>query len=227
MNNHSIKKMALKLRNGGYSYNLISQKLGIAKSTLSCWFKDKPFNPNKVVLKRIKLGPFRSGKIRHDNKLNNIIEIKKAAKIELGEISQRDLWILGIGLYIGEGSKSYEDVRIINSNPEIIKLAVHWFKKICKIDNKNFTLTIHLYPDNNINQCLKYWSNLTSIPLNQFRKSQIDKRENKSWKKKSKLPYGTAHLSVISKGNPEFGVKLHRKIIGWIEGSFEQLSMRV
>lgn len=222
MKNHdTIKKEAFKLRNSGHSYNLISQKLGVAKGTLSFWFKDKPFVPNKTVLKRIKLGPFISGKIRHERKLNSINEIKKAAKIELGKISERDLWILGIGLYIGEGSKTYEDVRIVNSNPEIIKLAVHWFKTICKINNKNLALTIHLYPDSNIDKALKYWSDLTSVPLNQFRKSQIDKRENKSWKKRNKLPYGTADLSVKSQGNPEFGVKLHRKIIGWIEGVLE------
>ncbi|MFA6304583.1 MAG: hypothetical protein WCV73_04130 [Patescibacteria group bacterium] len=222
-NHYTIKENALKLRGQGYSYNLISQKLGVAKGTLSYWFKDVPYTANKAVLKRIKLGPFISGRIRHERKLSSIEEITKAAKTELGVISERDLWMLGIGLYIGEGSKSYEDVRIMNSNPEIIKLAVHWFKKICKVGDKNLILTLHLYPDNNLRQSMKYWSNLTGIPLNQFRKSQIDTRVNKSWKKKNKLPYGTANVSVKTYGNPEFGVKLHRRIVGWIDGIFKTI----
>ena len=53
---------AIKLRKKGHSYNLISLKLNISKSTLSYWLKEVPYTPNKEVLKRIKLGPYVSGK---------------------------------------------------------------------------------------------------------------------------------------------------------------------
>lgn len=213
----NFKEKALKLRNQGDSYNLISDKLGISKSTLSGWFKDIPYIPNEKVLKRIKMGPHISGRMRHKIKVDSILKARSIAKIELGKLSKRDLWMAGLGLYLGEGSKIYEHIRVINSDPKIIGLAIKWFKEICGLEAKNITIAIHLYPDNNIKTCLDFWRKSTRLPREQFRKTQIDKRVDKSNKKKRKLPYGTAHLSIVSNGNPECGVFLHRKIMGWID----------
>lgn len=216
------KEKAFALRKKGYSYNMISDQLGINKSTLSCWFKDLPFVPNELVVERIKRGPFKSGQIRHNQRVNDIIKIKKEAKQELGKISRRDLWMVGVGLYIGEGTKAYETVQIINSNPEIIKLSIGWLIDICGVKKENITLAMHLYPDNNEEKCRKYWSKITNLPSKQFRKTQVDRRMNKTNNKKKKLPYGTTLVSVVSDGNPDFGVKLHRRIMGWIESILAQ-----
>lgn len=217
------KEKAIKLREKGYSYSMISEKLEVGKSTLSCWFKNMPFTPNKYVIERIKRGPFKSGQIKHNQRVKDIERIKKLAREELGAITKRDLWVLGLGLYIGEGSKAYETTQIINSNPNIIKLAIKWLKDICGVNNENITVTMHLYPDNNEKECANYWEKITNIPLKQFRKTQIDRRVNKSNNKKRKLPYGTVLVSVVSNGNPDFGVNLHRKIMGWIENCFIQV----
>jgi len=216
------KEKAIKLRKKGYSYNMISEKLEISKSTLGCWFKEMPFTPNKYVIERIKKGPFKSGQIKHNQRVENIAEIKRLAREELGTITKRDLWILGLGLYIGEGSKAYETVQIINSDPGIIKLAIKWFKDICGLTDDHITIVMHLYPDNDERKCIDYWRKITRLPAKQFRKTQIDKRINKSNNKKRKLPYGTVLLSIISNGNPNFGVNLHRRIIGWIENCLNQ-----
>ncbi|PIR73820.1 MAG: hypothetical protein COU40_00635 [Candidatus Moranbacteria bacterium CG10_big_fil_rev_8_21_14_0_10_35_21] len=217
------KEEATKLRKNGYSYGMITEKLQISKSTLSCWFKDIPFVPNEKVIERIKKGPFKSGRIKHNLRVESTSKIKALAREELGKISDRDLWMLGIGLYIGEGSKAYEIIRVVNSDPEVIKLAMKWFKNSCGLNNGNITLAVHLYPDNNVKKSLDFWSKTTGIALKQFRKTQIDKRIGKSWKKQRKLPYGTAHITINSNGNSEFGVKLHRRIMGWIEGSLGQI----
>lgn len=217
------RKKAVKLREKGYSYNMISEKLKISKSTLSCWFKESPFTPNEQVIERIKNGPFKSGQIRHNQRIENIKKIKLSAEKELGVIAKRDLWMIGIGLYIGEGSKSFETAQISNSDANIIKLAIKWFKDICGLKDDCITITMHLYPDNNEKECANYWRKVTGLPSKQFRKTQIDERINKSDYKKRKLPYGTVRLSVISNGNPDFGVNLHRKIMGWIEGAFKQI----
>jgi hypothetical protein len=219
------KEKAIILRKKGYSYNMISDELDICKSTLSCWFKEMPFTPNQLVIERIKKGPFKSGQIRHNQRVQDIIRIKKFAKDELGNISERDLWMIGVGLYIGEGSKSFETAQVSNSDPDIVKLAVKWFKDICGLENDHITIVMNLYPDNDEKKCFNYWRRITGLPAKQFRKTQIDKRTNKSSYKKRKLPYGTVRLSIISNGNPNFGVNLHRRIMGWIESSLDQISI--
>lgn len=210
------------MRDGGYSYNMISQMLGIGKSTLSNWFKDRPFTPNKAVLKRIQYGPIKSAEKKHNLKVKEIIELRKAGARELGKLNKRDLWLLGLGLYIGEGTKSHEIIRVINSNPDVVKLAIKWFKDTCGVTNNNITISIHLYPDNNIKKCLEYWGKITGLPVLNFRKTQVDYRKNKLSQKHGKLPYGTAHITIIGRGDPEKGVKLHRRISGWIAGALSQ-----
>lgn len=230
MKSLSIHQKAVELRKKGYSYNMISQKLGLAKSTLSDWLKEIPYTPNKEVLKRIKTGPIKSGEARHNKKLAEILKTKQLAKRELGKLSKRDLWLLGIGLYWGEGQKSCnEGIGIMNSNPELIKTMIKWFKEICGLSTENFSITVHAYPDTNIKKTINYWSKITDIPKSQFKKPQIDRRTNKLRIKKGKLPYGTVKFRIKSNGKKEFGVFLFRKIIGWIEASLKQINknMRV
>ncbi|TSA57572.1 helix-turn-helix domain-containing protein [bacterium] len=219
----SLKEKAINYRKRGYSYGMISEKLGLSKSTLSNWLKEIPYKPGKEALKRIKLAPIKSAQIAHNRKVANIVAIKKLAKKELGKLTNRDLWLLGIGLYLGEGSKLYERITVINSDPEIIKLAIKWFREICGLKNENLSIAIHTYPDNNIKDTINYWSKVTRIPKKQFEKTQVDRRINKSEKKKRKLPYGTAHLYIRSRGEKEFGKSLHRRIMGWIDATLNQI----
>jgi len=223
MNRNSLRAKAQKMRDSGYSYNMISKDLGIAKSTLSNWFKDKPFVPNKEVLTRIQYGPIKSAEKKHNRRVQEIKELRKYGSDEIGMLSKRDLWMLGLGLYMGEGSKAHETIRIINSDPLIIKLAVKWFKEIGGLSDENITISVHLYPDNDIKKCLKFWKLTTNLPHSSFRKTQIDNRINKSILKRGKLPYGTAHLTIISKGDPEKGVRLYRRLSGWFSGALLQI----
>ncbi|MEI8343923.1 MAG: hypothetical protein WCF93_03175 [Candidatus Moraniibacteriota bacterium] len=56
------KQQAISLRKKGFSYNLITDKIGTLKSALSAWLKDVPFLPNKEVKKTYQSWPT---KIRH------------------------------------------------------------------------------------------------------------------------------------------------------------------
>lgn len=220
---NAIRLEAQKLRDSGYSYNMINAKLQVAKSTLSNWFKDRPFTPNKKVVARIKYGPIRSGANKHNRKVEEIRKLLKEGAGEVGKVSRRDLWLLGLGLYIGEGAKTNESVRIINSNPDVIKLSMKWFREICGLSDENITVMMHLYPDNDIEECLRFWRKVTSLSRASFRKTQIDRRGNKSILRKNKLPYGTVHLTVVGAGDPEKGVRLFRRINGWMSGAISSV----
>jgi transcriptional regulator with XRE-family HTH domain len=212
-----LKQSAIDLRKKGYSYALIHDRIGVSKSTLSNWLTDLPFEPNEEVLKRVRNARLHLMREVQQKKFETWKKIKDEAFTEINDISERDLFMLGLGLYMGEGSKGFGVVRVINANPEIIKLAIVWFSQICKVPQENFTLAIHLYPDNNIQKTLKFWEKETGIPLNNFGKTQIDRRLNKSQTKKRKLPYGTAHLQVKTNGNPKYGVQLFRRILAWMD----------
>jgi transcriptional regulator with XRE-family HTH domain len=217
MKKNSHYKQAVILRKKGWSYNVIINRLGVSKSTLSNWLSDVPFVPNAATLKRIKNGPAKSAERRRKQKKDNIRTLHKAASEELGMISQRDLWMMGIGLYIGEGSKKFEEVRIVNSNSQVIRLMVIWLTQVCKVPKRNLQLRLYAYPDTDIKKAIKFWLHITGLPSESFAKVQIDERKNKKAKKWKQLPNGTLHIIVRSWGNKSLGVTLHRRISGWIE----------
>ncbi|MEK7061179.1 MAG: hypothetical protein AAB954_00790 [Patescibacteria group bacterium] len=219
-----IKAFAIELRKKGYSYTLINKKTMVPKGTLSGWLKDIKYFPNSIVLNRIKNAQFKSAKVLNRNKLNRIMAAQKFASKELGKISKRDLLMVGIGLYIGEGSK-YKNgiVSVVNSDPNVIKLAEKWFIDSCGLTKNNFTLTLHLYPDNDVVKSTHFWSKTTGIPIKQFRKTYIDRRLNKTMFSKNKLSYGTATLCIRSNRETENGVYLFRRILAWIKGIERQV----
>ncbi len=219
-----LKQNAIKLRKAGYSYSMIRKELNVAKSTLSNWLTSIPFIPNAEVLKRVGESRLKSALYKQRIKFENIARMRREAAKEVGRLSLRDLFMLGIGLYLGEGSKSQEEVRIVNADPIIIKLCIRWLKEFGGVRREHLRVAVHGYPDHDINELVNFWSKELHIPTKQFIKTQIDTRPNKSTLKRRKLSYGTAHVYVRGGGTLLWGVKnLHRKIMGWIETATKQI----
>ncbi|PCI30267.1 hypothetical protein COB55_00610 [Candidatus Wolfebacteria bacterium] len=221
--NKTTRNKVLSMRKEGYSYTDISKVTGVARGTLSDWLCDMEYTPNKEVVKRIGKARVMAAEAQRQKKLSSLQEAERRARVDIGNLSERDLFLLGIGVYIGEGAKSQDSIRVINANPEVINLAIRWLKNSCGLSTKNLKLAIHIYPDNNMQTCLQFWAQSTGIPKSQFGKTQIDKRKKKNIKR-GKLPFGTAHLLVKSCGNPDFGVTLSRRIHGWMKTVYSQVN---
>ncbi|MFA6273614.1 MAG: helix-turn-helix domain-containing protein [Candidatus Paceibacterota bacterium] len=210
------KIQAIALRKEGYSYSYISEKLSVRKSTLSDWLHDISFKPNKYTIEKIGKAHLASGNHKHQIKIKSLEKAEEQANKNIKNISKRDLTMLGLGIYIGEGGKTNGLVRIINSDPKVIKLMIQWLKVSFGVEIKQIKIRLYIYPDNKEKDCIKYWSKQTKVPATQFFKSIVDHRTNKKLSKKGKLPYGTAHISVKSFGNKKHGIYLHRLIMAWI-----------
>jgi len=224
MHKASVREKAFQLRHAGYSYSYIASKTGLSKSTLSDWLAAVPYSANKHTLDTIGKARATSGEAKTQVKQSSLFKARQEAENDIGILSKRDLFMFGIGLYLGEGSKTANVVRVVNSDVSVIRLAIAWFKSLGVLRGQ-FGITLHLYPDSNVQKCLQFWSETTTIPLGQFAKPQIDRRKNKKANRAGKLPYGTAHLSVRSGGRKEFGVFFSRKILGWINSAMRKAIM--
>ncbi len=211
------KLKAIKLRKMGHSYNYIAGVANVSKSTLSDWLGRIPYTPNQETIERIGKARAASGAAKSKIKRESILLATREAYRELGEVSHRDLFMLGLGLYIGEGSKTAEITRFVNSDPPVMNLMIRWFTKALGLPKRNLRIRLHLYPDCNEGQSLQFWSKVTTIPIRQFQKTSFDRRVDKKVAKSGKLLHGTAHLSVNSLGQKRFGVFLFRKIVAWSE----------
>ena len=135
-------------------------------------------------------------------------------------LSERDVCMLGLGLYIGEGGKTEGITRIINSDPRVIKMVLRWFEIQFGIQKSNLKVRIHMYPDTHKEKAVEYWSKMLSIDRVYFSKSIVDTRTNKKVSHVGKLPYGTAHVTIKSLGDKKLGVNMHRYIMALIDRVF-------
>ncbi|MFO0971214.1 MAG: hypothetical protein U0520_02580 [Candidatus Saccharimonadales bacterium] len=210
------KADAIALRDAGYSYSIISKRLNIAKSTLSSWFRDRPFTPNEETLASARSGRLSYGLLKKQQREDETKRLIEKGREEVGTILKRDLWMAGLGLWLGEGAKTNEQLRLANSDPRIIQLWMRWLREVCDLNDQNITVRMHLYSDSDQSECQDFWSSVTGLGERSFRKTQIDTRLQKVKGKKGNLPYGTLHVSVVGNGNPDFGVRLFRKMNGWL-----------
>ena|SRR3989344_252714 len=217
MSRFADKLRAIELRENGHSYNYISGVLKISKSTLSDWLAHIPYEPNEETIERIGRARAASGAVKTKMRQASILAAAVESRRELGKVSRRDLFMLGLGLYIGEGSKTAEITRFVNSDPAVINIMIRWFTEALGLPKRNLRIRIHLYPDCDEDSSLQYWSKVTTIPLSQFQKTSFDRRTDKKAMKSGKLLHGTAHLSLKSFGEKRFGVFLFRKIVAWSE----------
>ena len=214
------------MRLAGYSYSYIASQTGLSKGTLSGWLARVPYTPNSETVRAIGKARAASGEKIAKKKLETFVVARQEAVEEIGAVSRRDLFMFGLGIYLGEGGKAQEQIRLVNSDPRVIRFAIAWFRSF-GLDTKNFVIKLHLYPDSDVEKCIEYWGEVAGIPEQQFLKTQIDWRKGKKTYKLGKLPYGTAHLGIRCLGDKKFGVFFSRKILAWIEEMAKKVETRV
>ena len=209
------KMVAIEMRKAGHSYNYIAPRAGVSKSTVGIWVANIPYVPNAETIARIGKARAASGAEKNRIKRESFQRAREEAQDDIQQVSTRDLFMLGLGLYIGEGTKSTQDMRFVNANPFVINLIIRWFIEALGLSKEHLRVRLHLYPDSDEEASIAFWAQVTGIPVSQFFKSVVDVRQSKRVKKAGKLPYGTAHLSIKSLGDKRFGVFLARKIMAW------------
>src|SRR5438067_3463226 len=109
-----LKDKAIFLRKAGYSYSHIQKEIVVSKSTLCLWLSDIPYKPNAEMLLKLDKARLASAQAKKNLKDKSFLEASIEAGKEVGLLSNRDLFMLGLGVYIGEGTKTHDIIRVIN-----------------------------------------------------------------------------------------------------------------
>ncbi len=216
----SRKDIAIELRKKGYSYSHIQRVTGYSVSTLSYHLSHIPYVPNKETVASIGNALAKSAEVKSQKKVNALLDAKRQAQKDVGILTSRDIFMLGLGIYIGEGSKTQSHVRLVNADPKVLRLYVRWLRML-GLRSENLSVRIHLYPDTPIQEAESYWCKQLGVPLAQFQSPSIDRRVGKDRKRSATHTYGTAHVTVRANGNKSFGVALSRRIGAWMEEVLE------
>ncbi len=216
------KEEAIKLRKKGFSYREILKKVPVAKSTLSLWLRSVGLakkQKQRLTEKRI-LGQQKGARIRREQRIQLTKEIKERAIKEIGRISNRDLWLIGVALYWAEGAKEKSKGSIVslgNSDQNLIKIFLKWTQEVCGIPKEDiyFRIFLHETSTNRLKKVQKYWAKVTGFPVNNFGKVTWKKHKiNTRRKNIGENYYGLLEMRIRKSTN------LNRRISGWIEGVY-------
>lgn len=187
------KQKAILLRQKGFSYSQIKEKLGINKSTLSGWLSEMPLSEERIMELR-DFSPQRIERYRNTMREKKDIRLKevydKVSK-DIGIFSKREIFLLGLFLYWGEGTKAANSsTQLANTNPAMIKFFIKWLE-LLGVNKKDLKVKLHLYSDMNIKGSIAFWSKELKIPVSQFKKPYIKETKLKSITYKNGFGKGT------------------------------------
>jgi len=215
-----IKERAKRMRKSGKSLGDISKKLNVTKSTLSFWCKDMILTESTIrkiqtkgKLKSIR-GLLRYSEFKRKERIErNILQRQEGATI-LGTLSSRDVLMVGLGLYWGEGYK-YEngELGFTNSNPDMIRFYFKWLELWnIKKDSLIFKLTLNKFFIKKENDIENFWINFLGVKKKQFSKTTFIQTDLKKASMKDVEKYkGILRVKVRK------GTALRNKILGAIE----------
>lgn len=203
MANRALRTEAIRLRLQGYTYGQIRKELNLAKSTLSDWLRNLPLpedtikrlSENREISRDIRIERFRQ---TYQNKwisrLSNVLESQTK---EVLPLTEKELFLAGVFLYWGEGSKQRNRVSISNTNPRVIKFALYWMTKNLKVPKDKIQIRLHLYSDMDIKKETDFWSRTLKIPKSQFKPAYIKQTTREGITYKS-FGHGTCNLICFS-----------------------------
>lgn len=218
------KKAAVALRRNGKSYNEISRKFNIPKSTLSYWLRDIKISAelrDEISSK----GRQKSVDIlvkRNKNQTilakRRSIKIRENAKKDFPSLMGNKLFLVGVALYWAEGYKKgaegskWKCFDFVNSDPEMVKMMMQFLRSVCKIDDKIMKVQLLAHKNLDIDEAIDFWSKLMKLPKSQFRKTCLSvSRSSKGKRNVNTLTKGTVHIRINK-------VDFFFKMIGWIDG---------
>lgn len=213
----SLKKKVIYLLNNGYSYSQIRKKLGVSKSTINHWFKQlSEKEKRKIRIFRIKnwKNSYKNyAKIKKEKTIEKERRIQNKAAQKVDSISRKELLLIGIALYWAEGYKGNRwGLQFSNSDSQMISLMMRFFREICRVKEEKFYMQMILHRNINEKKALNYWSKITRIPEDQFKKACFSlSKSSKGLRKKHQLPYGTLQIRIHDK-------RLTHQVYGYIKG---------
>ncbi|MBI2625346.1 MAG: hypothetical protein HYW70_03365 [Candidatus Nealsonbacteria bacterium] len=165
--------------------NTIEKRYGIARSTLSGWFRNVKLTPaQKKKLSQNSNAALISARKRavlwhNAQKQRRLREAKLQALHTLRKINPKNRHILELTLailYLGEGNKASVETSIGNSDPLILKFFLSCLRKIYNFNVDKIRCELHLRADQDPERIKRFWAKKLKLSLSNFKQVTIDKR---------------------------------------------------
>ena len=190
------REKAVSLRRQGKSYKQIAEELSVSKSTLSLWLRDVKLSSQeqRLLENNLRHQSVKAGK----SLIKTWADLRENTKASYTPPLNEPEFMLGVGLYWGEGDKfSQSRVGMANSDPRILRLFIDWIRRY--FFGESFIVAVHHYCPERDQIVKEWWSEQLRIPIDSFNKSYFVPSKI-SLRKRNTLEFGTATVTVKGKG---------------------------
>ncbi|MFF4400844.1 hypothetical protein [Streptomyces sp. NPDC001480] len=221
-----LRGRARELRLQGWTYDQIQVELGCSKSSISLWVRDLPKPERRDPTEQATLAARKRWEHELAMREQKRQQTKAAAAEQLGEMSDRDLFIAGVALYWAEGSKDKpydrrENVLFVNSDPGVIQIYLAWLS-LLGVEPERLTYRVMIHITANVEGAKRYWADLVGVEASAFQKTTIKKHNPKTVRKNVGDNYRGCLVIRVSQG-----ADLYRRIEGWWKGMVSQAPTRL
>ncbi|MEV5771117.1 hypothetical protein AB0L49_07690 [Streptomyces antimycoticus] len=213
-----LRARAREMRLQGMTYDRIQLELGCSKSSISLWVRDlpKPDRPPRTreeasaIAKRGWEATLRQREIERQR-------TKLAAAREVGELTDRELFLVGVGLYWSEGAKSKphnptERATFINSDPDMIQLYLAWLS-LLGVEPERLRYRVMIHESALVADAERYWAEAIGADITALERTTLKKHNPKTVRKNVGEGYrGCLVVRVLKSAD------LYRRIEGWWYG---------
>lgn len=161
----SERARARELRARAWTLADIAGELGVAKSTVSLGVRDVEFTPRPRRAAR-RRGP----NILQRRKADEIERLRAEGVLRLGSLDEQAFLAAGAALYAGEGSKDGKSASFANTDAQMVGFYCAWLRRFFNIDEARLRARVYLHEGLDLASAQLFWSSVTGIPLDQFRR---------------------------------------------------------
>ena len=136
------------MRRNGMSIKYIAKELSVSSDSVSRWCEDIHLSPAQTAiltsswLHNVRIGGLTGAAANKEKRLRRIAYWLQQGKSSMRHLNSRDMLMVGLGLYMGEGTKTDRKFQFTNSNPEFIVLCIIWLQQCLDVRKEDIYCNI-------------------------------------------------------------------------------------
>ncbi|NUQ98743.1 MAG: hypothetical protein HOY79_20045 [Streptomyces sp.] len=221
-----LREKARELRLQGWTYDQIEAELGCSRSSVSLWVRDLP-RPKPRYTPEEQRALMQEGLARRraaDNEERK--KTKLGARREIGELTDRELFMAGVALYWAEGSKSKpydrrERAIFVNSDPGVIQTYLAWLD-LLDVNRERLGFRVLIHESADIDAAHRFWAEIAEVDTSVFAKPTLKKHNPKTVRKNTGDDYHGCLVIGVARS-----ADLYNRIEGWWNGIVAQAQARL
>ncbi|MFJ2742653.1 hypothetical protein ACIO3O_23640 [Streptomyces sp. NPDC087440] len=212
-----LRETARELRLKGMTYDQIQVELGCSKSSISLWVRDLPKPERRRSSEEASAIAKRGWEATMRRREEDRQRTKRQAGSETCTMNDRELFMVGVGLYWAEGTKAkahrqQERVTFVNSDPDMIKVFLAWLKLV-DVRPEQIRFYVHIHETADVAAAEQFWADFVGEDFANFGKTSLKKHNPKTNRKNTGDAYhGCLVIQVRQSAD------LYRRIEGWWYG---------